>query len=93
MREKPPGSLTPNTRKRKRRLAQDFASHIKQLNISNTEDQIYVTKLSLQNLSIHDKIQHVRSQVKLKGNHLEVLSGNFGMIGALSDTYLMSCQN
>ena len=64
LRKKPPESLTTNTFSKKKlkkgsHLADDLASYIEQLNISNTEDQIDVIKLSLQKLSILDKIQYV----------------------------------
>ena len=59
LRQKPTESLTPNTRKRKSRLADDLASQIEKLNTLNAENHIDVIKLSLQKLSILDKIQYV----------------------------------
>lgn len=79
LRDKPPYKFAPNTRKKKSCLANDLASYIEQLNISNTEDQIDVIKLSLQKLSILDKIQYVRKPNKV-GKKLTSLSTRSAVI-------------
>ena len=79
LRDKPPYKFASNTRKKKSCLANDLASYTEQLNISNTEDQIDVIKLSLQKLSILDKIQYVRKPNKV-GKKLTSLSTRSAVI-------------
>ena len=55
--------MTPNTRKRKSRIANDLAEFIEQLNLSD-EDQVDVITLSLKKLNLLDVLQFQRKPTK-----------------------------
>ena len=55
--------MTPNTRKRKSRMANDLAEYIQELNLS-TEDSVDVISLALRKLSLADKIAFNRKPTK-----------------------------